>query len=145
MAYLATLDDFLIFVKISARLVFGCLRKEGKHELNQQVDVLNLLQHRDFSLSSHRHSMDRQQMEIISQSKRIEGDLIQDLMMQLNTAKSENSIIASQQFIAGVVAATKNPDHYSEIWHAGYDSGMNNSSKLAASSEKESTYTGYTE
>lgn len=83
----------------------------------------------------------KQQMDLVNQAKKIEGDMIQDLMMQLSNAKSENLTIGSQQFIAGVMAATKNPDRYNEIWHAGYDQGID-VQRYAASAEKESSYTG---
>lgn len=83
----------------------------------------------------------KQQVDLVNQAKRIEGDLVQDLMMQLSNAKSENLTIGSQQFVAGVMAATQNPDRYNEIWHAGYDRGVN-VQRYAANAEKESSYTG---
>ena len=78
----------------------------------------------------------KQNVEIVNQSNQIEKGLIQDLIIQLSNAKNDNSTIGSQQFVAGIMAAIQNPNHYAEIWHHGYDRGSN-----VARDEKESAYT----
>lgn len=80
------------------------------------------------------------QVDLVSHAKDIESDMVQDLMMQLSNVKSENLTIGSQQFVAGVVAAIQTPDHFNEIWHAGYDRGME-TMKYAEDAEKRSSYT----
>jgi hypothetical protein len=65
----------------------------------------------------------KQQVELVNQAKNIESDQVRDLMMQLSSAKSDASAAGTQHFVSGVMAAIQSPDHYSEIWHAGYDRG----------------------
>lgn len=76
----------------------------------------------------------RQELRIVQKSKEIEQDQSQELMFQLTQAKIENSALATKYYVAGVVDAVNKPDHYSEIWHAGYDRG-------SASQEYSQTYT----
>ena len=79
-------------------------------------------------------------MEIVSQAKNIESDQVLDLMMQLSSAKSEAAAAGTQHFVSGVMAAIQSPDHYSEIWHNGYDRGTEVENYIA-SLDKEKTYT----
>lgn len=64
-----------------------------------------------------------QELRITQKAKEIEQDQSQELMFQLSQSKMENSAMATKYFVAGVVEAVTKPEHYSEIWHAGYDRG----------------------
>lgn len=65
----------------------------------------------------------RQELRITQKAKEIEQDQSQELMFQLSQAKMENSSLSTKYFVAGIVEAVTKPEHYSEIWHAGYDRG----------------------
>jgi hypothetical protein len=82
----------------------------------------------------------RQQVELVSQAKNIESDQVRDLMTQLISAKSDAAAAGTQHFVSGVMAAIQSPDHYSEIWHSGYDRGTDVQNYIA-SLEKEEMYT----
>jgi len=82
----------------------------------------------------------KQQVELVSKAKDIESDQVLDLMIQLSSAKSETASAGTQHFVSGVMAAIQSPDHYSEVWHAGYDRGSEVEDYIA-SLDKEKTYT----
>ncbi|NBU73213.1 MAG: hypothetical protein EBS53_17545 [Bacteroidetes bacterium] len=55
---------------------------------------------------------------------RISDEQIRDLMYELQQARITEEAEKTKWFVAGVVAATARPDHYNEVWHAGYDRGQ---------------------
>lgn len=67
----------------------------------------------------------RDEVRIAEKAKNIETDQSQDLMYQLTQMKAELEAIGTRQFVAGVVAYVTKPDFYTQIWHDGYDRGVN--------------------
>ena len=67
----------------------------------------------------------RDEVRIAEKAKNIETDQSQDLMYQLTQMKAELEAIGTRQFVAGVVTSVTKPDFYTEIWHDGYDRGVN--------------------
>lgn len=80
------------------------------------------------------------EMSVSNEARRIANEQIQDLMMQLENVKNERLMVGTQQFVAGVVAATQKPDYYTEIWHDGYDRGVAVQT-YAAEMDKQAAYT----
>lgn len=75
-------------------------------------------------LFQHAHITTLQQnLQLSHRAKEIESDQVVDLVNQLAQTRLEQSINDVKQFVAGVVATVNKPDHYSEVWHAGYDRG----------------------
>lgn len=67
----------------------------------------------------------KREIRISEKSKEIANDQINDLMYTISNLRGEKDFVATQQFVAGVVEATQNKDHFSQIWHDGYDRGSN--------------------
>jgi hypothetical protein len=82
-----------------------------------------------------------QEIRLAQQAKQIDSDQIRDLMYTLTNSKMEQESIGNRQFVAGVVEAVTKPDHYSEIWHNGYDRGTA-IQQYADSLDKKVTLTG---
>ena len=53
----------------------------------------------------------------------IETAQCDDLEFQLAQMRLTKEITDVKQYVTGVVAAISNPEHYAEVWHAGYDRG----------------------
>jgi hypothetical protein len=64
-----------------------------------------------------------EEIRISEKAKSIENDQSQELMYQLTQMKAEMEAAGTRQFVAGVVEAVSKPDHFTEIWHNGYDRG----------------------
>lgn len=61
---------------------------------------------------------------ISEKSKEIEKDQSSDLAYQLYQLKMQNQYESMKDFVAGVGSVIKNPSHFEQIWHDGYDRGV---------------------
>lgn len=62
-------------------------------------------------------------IEYSDRAREIADDQIRDLMYELKAAKSENEMVATRNYVSGVVETIKRPEHFDQIWHDGYDRG----------------------
>lgn len=64
-----------------------------------------------------------QQQKISDEAQKLSDDQINELNYTVYRLTTEKESEATRQFILGVVEAIKNKDHYSAIWHEGYNAG----------------------
>lgn len=83
----------------------------------------------------------RMQLDLSSDARRLANDQIQDLMVQLDTARSENLAVGTRQFTAGIMAAIQKPDQYTEVWHDGYDRGVAVQTYAYETEKRDAAYT----
>jgi hypothetical protein len=65
----------------------------------------------------------RFQLDLTERSKSIANDQIDELMYIVSNLRAEKESTATQSFVAGVVEAVKDKNHYDAIWHDGYNRG----------------------
>jgi hypothetical protein len=65
----------------------------------------------------------KEEVRLAEKSKQIEQDQCRELMYHLSNMKIENESLAIKEFVAGVTASLKN-SRYGEVWHEGYDRGV---------------------
>lgn len=65
----------------------------------------------------------RFQLEICEKSKSIANEQIDELMYIVSNLRTEKENVSTQSFVAGVVEAIKDKNHYDAIWHDGYNRG----------------------
>lgn len=66
----------------------------------------------------------RREIRLLQQAKDILEDQAGDLALTVARLTSESESMATRQFVLGAMAAGKNPDYYSGVWHDGYNRGM---------------------
>jgi hypothetical protein len=66
----------------------------------------------------------RRELRLITAAKAIADDQVRELNMNLVRAYSEQDSASIRGFIQGVVDAVNRPDHYTSIWHDGYNRGL---------------------
>lgn len=62
-------------------------------------------------------------VQLSDKARQIESETIRDLMHANRRLGEEHAAEKNSAYVAGVVTAINNPDHYNAIWHAGYDRG----------------------
>ena len=65
-------------------------------------------------------------VEINKKSQEINEDEIRDLICAVQEEKNKNEGIATRNYVAGILDGVNKKDYYAEIWHKGFDSGIQN-------------------
>lgn len=83
----------------------------------------------------------REIVKLNEKSEKIDQDQIRDLIYTYQEEQNKNEEIATRNYVAGVVDCINRRDYYTEIWHEGFDSGMQNK-RLIEEAEKASFIAG---
>ena len=73
---------------------------------------------------------------IVEQKDKINQDQVVELMNKLRDIQIEKETTKSSGYVAGVLDTLQRPDHYSAIWHNGYDRGTDVQQQMAQTIEK---------
>ena len=65
----------------------------------------------------------KQLIELSDKARAIESETIRDLIHSNQRLAEQNASEKNAAYVSGVVTALQKPDHYSAIWHSGYDRG----------------------
>lgn len=77
--------------------------------------------------ADNRRQVDATRIAVLEETLRmhdaIYDDQVRELANNLQTALAEKNFAKTEGFVSGVADAQQRPDHYSQIWHNGYDRG----------------------
>jgi hypothetical protein len=82
----------------------------------------------------------RAEQRVSDTAAKLGSEQIRDLMYELQQARTAEESEKTRWFVAGAVAASENPEHYREVWHAGYDRGQE-VQRIADSLDKSAVFT----
>ncbi len=74
-------------------------------------------------------------VKLNEKSEKIDQDQIRDLIYFSQEEQNKNEEIATRNYVAGVIDCINRRDYYTEIWHEGFDRGMQNK-RLIEEAEK---------
>lgn len=77
----------------------------------------------------------REIVKLNEKSEKIDQDQIRDLIYVSQEEQNKNEEIATRNYVAGVIDCINRRDYYTEIWHEGFDRGMQNK-RLIEEAEK---------
>lgn len=63
------------------------------------------------------------QVQLSDKARDIESDEVRDLMYALQASRTESESKATQGYVAGLIEFQSKPEHYTGVWHDGYDRG----------------------
>lgn len=63
-------------------------------------------------------------VDLNAEARSLEMAHINELQYELYRMQSEHQYVGVKQYISGVCDAINRPDHYNNIWHAGYSQGV---------------------
>lgn len=68
------------------------------------------------------------------------GSLLRDQIMELNSSvsrlMSERDYVATKNYVLGATQALNEPQKFGELWHDGYDRGLNQTQYVSEHDEK---------
>lgn len=65
----------------------------------------------------------KETVSLIDQARKIDNDQIRDLMHELRATHQITEAEKTRYFVLGALDHMHQPEHYSEIWHDGYNRG----------------------
>lgn len=74
-------------------------------------------------------------VKLNEKSEKIDQDQIRDLIYLSQEEQNKNEEVATRNYVAGVIDCINRRDYYTEIWHEGFDRGMQNK-RLIEEAEK---------
>jgi len=62
-------------------------------------------------------------LKAADQKEKIQDDQVRELVSSLQQANQRNESMKTEGYVAGAMDVIDRPDHYSTIWHEGYNRG----------------------
>lgn len=65
-------------------------------------------------------------VQLNEKALKIDQDQIRDLIYLSQEEKNKSEEVATRNYVAGIVDCINRRDYYTEVWHEGFDRGMEN-------------------